>query len=307
MTTAPLDAPAATEIGLIGVGEVGSGLMRGFLAAGHPVVAFDVRPEPSAALEPDLAGSGMLRFADLETAGGCPMVVSAVVPGSAIDVVAALAAAGVAPALLDVNSTGPTEKAEMSAIAGAAGFVSFTDGTIGGGGFRLPNGPVLYLAGPGARAWEKLLADAGFSTEVMGSEAEDVGKAATLKMLRSVFTKGYEGLIVESLLAARRAGIVHEVVASIGSSFDGLAFATLAESLACGHVTHAGRRADEIAMAAATAAELGAPESELLIVRAARARFELDRDRVGDRYGRAEPEDLDAALEVLAADRDGVT
>ena len=47
----------------------------------------------------------------------------------------------------------------------------------------------------------------------------DIGAASSVKMLRSVVIKGIEALTAECLIAAHRAGVVEEVMASLGGDW----------------------------------------------------------------------------------------
>ena len=79
------------------------------------------------------------------------------------------------------------------------------------------------------------------------------GDAAGLKLLRSVFMKGMAAAALESLAAARAAGVEDQVRADIA----GVIGETLVERLLTGSRTHAARRVDEMQAAAAYVAELG--------------------------------------------------
>ena len=63
---------------------------------------------------------------------------------------------------------------------------------------------------------------AGLSPRFVGSE---VGRASTIKMLRSVMVKGMEALTVECFRAAVRAGVADEVASSLDASESGLGWA----------------------------------------------------------------------------------
>jgi 3-hydroxyisobutyrate dehydrogenase-like beta-hydroxyacid dehydrogenase len=292
---------ATKKISLLGMGEVGAGIASAFVALGYEVTAFDVRPD---AAEKRLAQhdlTGRVQLVDIRQAAAGALVISAVIPAAAVALLEQLSNERLGSgAILDINSTGPDEKRAMADLAKTAGFTSFTDGTIGGGGFRLDPGPVFHLAGPDAACWDELLRGAGFRTDILSESADGVGKAALLKMVRTTFTKGYEALIVESLGIAWQGGVLDSVVESIGMTFDHLPFSEQARLLASGHVSHASRRLVEVQMARA-AAESIVPDETLAMVAGTETRYRLSSERLGDRYGKAEPTDLRAALELLKA------
>jgi 3-hydroxyisobutyrate dehydrogenase-like beta-hydroxyacid dehydrogenase len=90
----------------------------------------------------------------------------------------------------------------------------------------------------------------GMPVEVVGSRA---GDAAGLKLLRSVFMKGTAAAAIESLEAARAAGVEDRVRADIGAILG----EPLLERLLSGSRVHAARRVDEMRAAAAYVEELG--------------------------------------------------
>jgi 3-hydroxyisobutyrate dehydrogenase-like beta-hydroxyacid dehydrogenase len=295
-----MTAEPGTTVSLIGVGEVGAGLARAFVDHGISVLAYDIRPE---AAEKRLTEAGLVeqvRMTDLQTVAAGDLVISAVVPAAAEGLAAELKGLGVSGgALLDINSAGPDQKRSIAELVDGL-FTTFTDGTIGGGGFRLAPGPVFHLAGPGASRWSELLRSVEFRTDILGEEPGDIGKAALFKMLRTVFTKGYEALIVESLSVAWRAGLLDSILQSVSDTFDHLSFHDQARLLVAGHVQHAARRVVEAGMAK-KAAEQVLPDTPLYMATAMENRYELSNERAGDRYGKPEPADLVAALDILAA------
>ena len=63
---------------------------------------------------------------------------------------------------------------------------------------------------------------AGLAPRFVGTE---IGRASTIKMLRSVMVKGMEALTVECFRAAARAGVAEEVANSLDASEGGLGWA----------------------------------------------------------------------------------
>jgi 3-hydroxyisobutyrate dehydrogenase-like beta-hydroxyacid dehydrogenase len=62
-----------------------------------------------------------------------------------------------------------------------------------------------------------MLGALGFTN--VGAVGDDVGRASTIKMLRSVMYKGVEALTAECLIACERAGVTEEVLASFGNDW----------------------------------------------------------------------------------------
>lgn len=82
--------------------------------------------------------------------------------------------------------------------------------------------------------------------------AGDVGRASSIKMIRSVMVKGQEALTAEMMLAAQQAGVVDEVLSSLGDGWDTKALYNLERMR-----THGMRRAAEMEEVAKTLAALG--------------------------------------------------
>ena len=76
--------------------------------------------------------------------------------------------------------------------------------------------------------------------------SERVGDASALKVVRSVFTKGLMMTFLESIEAARRCGLVEELLESIAGTVEGLPLRDLALSLAGTSLIVAERRAQEM-------------------------------------------------------------
>jgi hypothetical protein len=76
-------------------------------------------------------------------------------------------------------------------------------------------------------------------------------------MIRSVMIKGIEALSLECFLAARRAGIVEEVAASLKNNYPTLDWSTIKDYNIERMASHGVRRADEMDQVAETLRELG--------------------------------------------------
>ena len=103
---------------------------------------------------------------------------------------------------------------------------------------------------PGAQAFADVFGPLGMPVEVVSDRP---GDAATLKLLRSVFTKGLAASVLESLSAAAAAGhaawLRGEIASVLGEP--------LLERLVEGSKRHAARRVDEMEAACELLLELG--------------------------------------------------
>jgi 3-hydroxyisobutyrate dehydrogenase-like beta-hydroxyacid dehydrogenase len=113
--------------------------------------------------------------------------------------------------------------------------------------------PIL-ISGPHVEAALALLAGLDMTARIVG---DDVGRASSIKMIRSVMVKGLEALTAECLLAARRAGVEDEVIASLMASHPGTDWRARGAYNLERMMVHGARRAAEMREVAVTVADLG--------------------------------------------------
>src|SRR5262249_56353280 len=92
--------------------------------------------------------------------------------------------------------------------------------------------------------------------EVAGGGPE-IGAAAAIKMVRSVMVKGMEALTYECFVAAARAGVQEQVIASLAKSFPTLDWPKIIAYNLERMANHGARRAAEMEEVADTLRELG--------------------------------------------------
>src|SRR5690606_28461995 len=113
--------------------------------------------------------------------------------------------------------------------------------------------PVL-IAGRVDEVHQERLSAMGFDFDHVGQE---VGTAATIKMVRSLFVKGMEAVTVQTLLAARAAGCYERVYGSLAKSFPGFGWPSFGNYQLERVATHGVRRAAEMRESAETMRQLG--------------------------------------------------
>jgi 3-hydroxyisobutyrate dehydrogenase-like beta-hydroxyacid dehydrogenase len=114
--------------------------------------------------------------------------------------------------------------------------------------------PIL-LGGPHAAAFARFAQPIGFTgTDVFALE---IGRASAAKMSRSVFVKGMEALLAESLLTARKHGVEQTVLASLEQLLPGADWRRLARYMISRSLLHGRRRAEEMREVARTVANAG--------------------------------------------------
>ena len=244
-------------VGFMGFGEVASRFAEALQAHGARVLVFDVLLDRAGGRETLLrrargAPPELVPLAEL--ASGSDILLSTVTTNVAVD-----AAKAVAPLLqheqvfVDLNATSPTIKREIASIVARA-HADFVEGAI------LPAVGVMGAKSKvllcGARAGElaAAMSTLGLNFHAYGAE---IGKASSFKLLRSVFSKGLEALLIESLLAARRAGIEHDMWREIVATMDAASFEEIGGNWILTHATAHGRRSHEMLQVRDVLRELG--------------------------------------------------
>jgi 3-hydroxyisobutyrate dehydrogenase-like beta-hydroxyacid dehydrogenase len=246
------------RISFIGFGEAGQAIAGGLRDGGiETIAAWDILfPETDGAR---LRQAGEQIGARLATSAAdavrdSDIIVSAVTAASSLE-----AARAVEPHLsgkpyfLDINSVSPGRKRMTETLLGSK--ARYVDVAILAPIHPARHQTPLLLAGAHAQAVLPLLVD---ELDMRGVIAgPETGAAAALKMVRSVMIKGIEALTFECFLAAKRAGIVDEVAASLTNNYPSLDWNRVIEYNLERMASHGVRRADEMDQVAETLRELG--------------------------------------------------
>ncbi len=116
----------------------------------------------------------------------------------------------------DMNSVAPATKQAAARVIEAAGG-RYLDVAVMSPVYPARRDVPLLVSGPHAEAGLAALTALGFgNVRAVGS---DIGRASTIKMLRSVMYKGMEALTAECLIACEKAGVTDEVLGSFGSDW----------------------------------------------------------------------------------------
>ena len=235
------------RIAFIGFGEVAVAFSSALAARGCEITAYDILLDKPGGVEKLAARAGPARVAFAALADAVRLadyVFSTVTTSVALD--AARRCASLlqpAQAFVDLNATEPRLKAEIGEVITAAK-ARFVEGALLGAVGVTGARTEILLGGPHAREAERDLAGA------MGLNArfysEEVGKASTFKMLRSVFSKGMEALLIEFLVAGERAGIRQDLWTEVTTLFSTQPFEKVALNWVRTHSGAHARRRDEV-------------------------------------------------------------
>jgi 3-hydroxyisobutyrate dehydrogenase-like beta-hydroxyacid dehydrogenase len=197
---------------------------------------------------------------------------------------------------LYVDASSAAVKTMERAAALLEGRAGFVDAAIMGpvplNGIRV----LTVASGPAARRFHALLAPYGMNIRPIGG---DPGAASAMKLIRSVCMKGLSAVLIESLEAAHRRGILDFVAGDIAGSFAERPFPQIMQRLVCGTAVHAERRVHEMTDVLALLRDLGAPAR---MTRATRAKL-MDVAAMGlrERFGGREPDSIARVLQAMAA------
>ncbi len=237
----------AKNVSLLGFGEAGM-TFASHASWGDAAHVFDIKTNGPATREAKLAEYRACGVHDAINATALDgLVLSLVTAGQALAAARSVAKPGLL--FCDMNSVAPgTKRAAAKAIQDAGG--RYIDVAV-----MAPVKPKalhvpLLVSGPDAEAGVAALSDLGFSN--VRAVGGDIGQASSIKMIRSVIIKGLEALTAESMLAAHKAGVVEEVLASLGGDWPNKADYNLDRML-----VHGLRRAEEVYEVTQTLTDLG--------------------------------------------------
>lgn len=155
---------------------------------------------------------------------------------------------------LDMNSIAPASKQRAAGLIAAAGG-RYVDVAVMAPVLPQRRAVPLLVSGPDAEEAATALAALGFTKVAISGER--VGQASAIKMIRSIVVKGLEALSAECALAATRAGVRDQVIASLDASWTEQGWAEHFDYNLGRMMQHGERRAAELGEVAATLAELG--------------------------------------------------
>lgn len=285
------------QIAFLGFGRAASTLARALAGHGVALCAYDVLLSQPGGLETlrERAAGLPIAFLPLEEAFcGAEYILSLVTAEVALE--AARQAAGCLCAgqtYVDLNSTSPAVKRAIGEAIVPSG-TGYVEGAvldaIGAAGERVR----ILLGGPLAQHAAKDLAHLGLNVTAFSQE---IGPASLFKMLRSVFSKGMEALLIEVLLAAQAAGIVEPLWREMIETVTRVPFERTAAAWVLSHTTAHRRRYYEMEQVLETLADLGI---QPILAPAIRDFFHRSTAYALEEDSPEEPAEIETVLQALA-------
>ena len=245
------------SISFIGFGEVASIFSAALLDKGAAVSAYDVLIDQEKGMEilKKRSQAEDVVFCDLpEAIASADYVLSTVtthVAESAARACAEFLKQG--QVFVDLNATSPSVKRMIAEVIRPTG-ADFVEGAVLGMVAVTGSRTQILTGGPKAREAAETLNQLGLN---LAAYSTDIGKASTFKMLRSVFSKGLEALLIEFLVAGKRAGIQEDLWREIVDLFSKNSFDRVAQNWITSHATAHDRRYHEMEQVVTVLQEMG--------------------------------------------------
>ena len=246
-------------IGFVGFGEAGFTIGRGLTSAGATSIsAYDIATHtsdrgPLIRERAGIAGVALVATSE-ELARSSDVILSTVTCSQAL-----AAAQQTAPFLTgrhlfaDLNSVSPALKRDVATVIEATG-AAFVEAAVMAPVQPYGHAVPMLIGGASARHFVDRMAPLGMHLEPLDGP---IGKAAAVKMCRSIVVKGIEALLVECVLAATPYEADEKVFASLQETWPGIDWRKLADYTAGRMVVHGERRAREMEEVAETLKAIG--------------------------------------------------
>jgi 3-hydroxyisobutyrate dehydrogenase-like beta-hydroxyacid dehydrogenase len=240
------------KIGFLGFGEAGQAFAR---SLGGDCSAYDLKGDALA----QAASALHVRLGPPEVLADRDIIISAVTAAVSLQALESIVnVLRPGQVVIDINSVSPGRKQATADVVRRSG-ASYVDMAVMGPVLADGHRTKTLVAGDYAALGNWLHAT-GFRFETVG----EVGVAAGIKMVRSLFVKGLEAITVSALTAAEHARCAPQLRASLAGSFPGLGWPDF-ETYEFERVQkHGLRRAAEMRECAAAMGELGLPDAEQL-------------------------------------------
>lgn len=245
------------QLAILGFGAAGSTLAESLQGRGPASIRIWKRPPWTNEVQTQAKQIGAV-LCDTAQAAIEPadLVFSLVPPEATVEVAGAAANWIGGKSYLDLNAASLQVIEEAAAVVTSAGGY-FTDGAIMGPLARQRHRVSTIVSGPHAEEVATLLCGWDMQVRPIGTA---VALASTVKMIRSVYTKGLEGIVLECMSAAHLAGATNEVLESLEEILELgpflLPLREMFDELVVEQIDHAPRRAEEMEQVVKTLEQL---------------------------------------------------
>src|SRR5699024_9389638 len=142
---------------------------------------------------------------------------------------------------LDFNAGSPMDMEKISELF--EGKTNFVDVAVVESIPKFKHQVPLLLSGKGAEKFRQIAIEIGMNVEVV---SDDAGKSSAIKLIRSIFMKGFTMLLLETLSASEKYKIYDYILNSIENSITKTSLEETANLLITRTATHAERRVAEM-------------------------------------------------------------
>ncbi len=243
------------KIAIIGLGEVGCCYAKPLHRAGYELYLCAPRPTQAAL---DLAMElGLPIYPHIDAwISEANWIILCVTGAHVLEVVEeCLRYAKTSTSICDMTTASPNVKKQAANMSTTKSVRYIDTAIMGAISLNLIKTPLLS-SGDGAKEYATLMEKIGAPVQVITGGAP--GDAISLKILRSVFTKGMEALSVELLMAAEKQGVRQKLYEQLQDIND-TPLETFIDMLVKTHVLHAKRRVHEVQAASDELAKHGLP------------------------------------------------
>lgn len=245
------------RIGFIGFGEVASIFSKEMSNKGAEIRIYDVLISQKGGLEiiKKRISSDNIKINSLKEVIIKSDYILSTIPSQFARNVAKECAKNLKPnkVYVDLNSTSPFVKIEVSKTIQSSK-ADFVEGAILGAVGVTGSKTRILTTGEKGKEVAEIFNNLGLNVSYYSSE---IGKASMFKMLRSIFSKGLEALILECLIAGKKAGIEKDLWDDITNFMSKKPFDQIAANWIQTHVTAYERRYHEIVQVVETMKEIG--------------------------------------------------
>lgn len=194
---------------------------------------------------------------------------------------------------VELNSAVPSVKKQIEQLLSD---VDVVDGTTMSAVNMVKFKALVNFSGPRAKEVVDVLSSYGMNAKYVGDE---VGKACAFKVVRSIFMKGYEAILMECAHAARHYGVMDEVLKSIADYFEPKTMEEHYDLFINTDAVFAKRRGEEVEAVSKMLAEDGL-DNTMSAAAAAKLKW-ISSLGLNEHYGNEVPNDKHDVIDQLSA------